>query len=247
MKKIALLVGFILIIFYFFHRYLIFSSPYIIELKDNDNLEIYQILDFDKDSLYISKERFITDIPLTDSNYSQFVHIRKGILRDSNNTIFFVKSDYNKKEKEVYRITDDYKYERSEISDLDKLTPLYYTEFPNASEFKPFYYKLNGYININPEATNPIILDCKKEFYPSYFLKNFWEIVCWSLNPADCSPNARKAKYIIKIQLKNQTLKLKSKGTSDYAYLNIYYKDNPKTDDFILIEYFNSLWIVKNK
>ncbi|MEP2057455.1 MAG: hypothetical protein ABJJ05_06585 [Maribacter litoralis] len=71
--------------------------------------------------------------------------------------------------------------------------------------------------------------------------------MCWSLNPFDCTPYAREAEYIVEITLKNKSLKLKSDGISDYAYLSIYYKENPKTDDFILVEYLNSLWMVKNK
>ncbi len=246
MKKALLVIVIVIIIIGLFNKYRRLNTPYIFELKTNDKIELHRILDFSKDSLYISKERFKTEIPLKDSYGSQFVHIRKGILKDSLNNIFFVTSSYNK-DKKLYKITDNYQYEKIDISALDQLSPLYYTALPNPDEFKEFYYKLNAYENVNPAAANPVILHYKKEYFIPYFFENFSEIICWSLNPLDCSPRPRKAEYIIKIPLKNRSIKIKSEGFSDFAYLNVYYKNNPKTDDFILIEYLNSLWMLKSK
>ena len=244
-KKVLLILGLIIGVF-FIYRYFVFDHRYIFELKSTDKIEIEQVLDYEKDSVYISKERFKTDVPLKKTGYSQFKYIRKGILKDSTNTIFFIGST-PKGKKRMYKIDKANTYNAIDGIDLKNLAPLYYTALPNEKEFKPYYYKLNGYENTNERATNPKIKTYKKELYLSYFFKNFTEIFCWSLSPFDCNPRARKAVYVIEIQLKNQTLKIKSKGTSKYAYLNVYYKNNPKTDDFVLVEYKNSLWKIINR
>jgi len=215
------------------------NVPYLSESISNDVIKFQNIFDFNKDSIYLGNELNIVE---TDKNGSITIRLNKVLLKDSINQIyFFTKTKSGKKN--IYKINENFEYEKVNLSSIEKLASLYYIEF----DFNDLdYIKRNGKQFLNPSSLKPEINLIEKEPYFRYFRRNISKIICFNLNSNKCTPSPRKAEYQITIPLKKQKIKLKSKGTVDYCYLKVYYLNRLNDDSFVFLSNGGKdLWVAR--